>query len=233
MPQLDHGANALVGVMAAFGRFELQQELSGLTAVQAWNLLSPFLPLSQTDPMAFTELLCHGVTPAGGFAAYGASRALAELVGLSFDTPAAQAVLDGGIAFLREAGVPPMRVRPYEWDRWLDTGGNVESWLPVRPPPPPERPGITPLRPAETRLVAKLGAEQDSNRVFISRDGTDFVAIVDARYSDEDPTRARWVWHRASTLYLLYLQVGRSLQTPPHWVAAELEAYVPLPAPRF
>jgi hypothetical protein len=58
------------------------------------------------------------------------------------------------------------------------------------------------------------------------------VAIVDARYSDDDPTRARWVWHRAPTLYQLYLQVGRSLQTPPHWVTSELEAYVPLPPPR-
>ncbi|RNL97712.1 hypothetical protein EFE23_18020 [Micromonospora solifontis] len=195
-------------------------------------MLSTLLPLSQSDPAGLAAALAREVTPLGGWPAYGASRAIAELLGLAFEGEAATAVLDGAIRFLRQNGIPPLRVRPYEWSRWVDTGGTVEAWLPTIPPPPPERSGLRELAPGEVRHVATMTADRDANTIYVQHDGAGgYVAVIDARFSDEDPTRSRGAWKRADSLYGIFLAVGLALQAPPHWVSAELAPYIPLPRP--
>ncbi|MCG5451834.1 hypothetical protein [Micromonospora hortensis] len=219
-------------MLADFARYEWYGERSGIGPEQAWGMLSTLLPLSQSDPAGLTAALAWEVTPQGGWSAYGASRAVAELLGLGFEGDDAKVVLDGGIRFLRQNGVPPLRVRGYEWNRWVDTGGDVTNWLPTIPPPPPERSGLRELAPGEVRHVATLTADRDSNTLHVCRDDSGaYLALIDARYSDEDPTRSRSQWKQAASLYEVFVNVGLALQSPPHWVSAELEPYIPLPRP--
>lgn len=218
--------------LADFARYEWYGESSGIGPEQAWQMLSRLLPLSQSDPAGLTAALARNVTPMGGWSAYGASRAIAELLGLGFESDDAKTVLDGGIEFLRRNGVPPLRVRQYEWNRWVDSGGSIDTWLPVIPPPPPDRSGLRDLSPGEVRHVATLTADADSNTVHICRNGSgDYVALIDARQSDEDPTRSRWEWKQAASHYEIFMNVGLALQSPPHWASAELTPYIPLPRP--
>ncbi|MER7889743.1 hypothetical protein ABTX15_07975 [Micromonospora sp. NPDC094482] len=219
-------------MLADFARYEWYRESSGIRAEQAWGLLSTLLPLSQSDPAGLTAALAREVTPLEGWPAYGASRAVAELLGLGFEGDDAKAVLAGGLRFLRQHGVPPLRVRGYEWNHWVDTGGTIDTWLPTVPPPPPERSGLRPLAPGEVRHVATMTTERDSNTIHVRRDPSGaYLALIDARYSDDDPTRSRAEWKRGSSLYEIFRNVGLALQSPPHWVSAELEPYIPLPRP--
>ncbi|MFG2052841.1 hypothetical protein ACGFI9_02320 [Micromonospora sp. NPDC048930] len=222
----------IAGMVANFARYEWYGERSGMAPEEGWRILVTLLPLSQSDPAGLTAALARDVTPVGGWSAYGASRVVAELLGPSFASDDAKAVLDGGIRFLRQNGIPPLRVRPYEWNRWVDTGGSVTTWLPLIPPPPQERSGLRDLRPGEVRHVATMTGDRDSNTIHICRDPSGaYLALIDARYSDEDPTRSRSEWKRANSLYEIFLSVGLALQSPPHWVSAELAPYIPLPRP--
>ena len=222
----------IAATMAEFGYAELRGAGSGISAERSWQILSVLLPASQSDPGGLTAALAMTVTPLGGYAAYGASRAVAELVGQPFDGPDGAAVLDGAIRFLRAMGVPPIRVRGYEWSYWVRQGGTAETWLPPRPPPPPHDTGIPPFASGETRMVARITTAPDSNILYAQQQETGrYVALVEARYSDDDPTRGVTVWREADSAYGLYCDVGRALQVPPAWVAAELEPYIPLPPP--
>ncbi|MFF0655564.1 hypothetical protein [Micromonospora tulbaghiae] len=219
-------------MLADFARYEWYGERSGIDPDKAWGMLSTLLPLSQSNPAGLTAALARDVTPLGGWPAYGASRAIAELIGLEFTGSDAQAVLTEGINFLRQHGVPPLRVRGYEWNHWVSTGGTIDTWLPTVPPPPFERSGLRDLGPGEVRHVATMTEAQDSNTIHVSRDGSGaYVALIDARQSDDDPTRSRWEYKRANSLYEIFRNLGLALQSPPHWVSDELEPYIPLPRP--
>jgi hypothetical protein len=224
----------IVRRMEEFARYEMLGEASGIDPGQVWPMIGSMLPVAQSDREGFVTAVAETVTPVGGWAAYGASRLVAELIGLDFEGERAQAILEGAVVFLRQHGVPPLRVRPYEWSFWIKNGGTVDGWITRLEPPPPNDPCITELARGEVRFVARLTGDHDSNTVHVGRsDNGQFVGIIDARRSDEDPTRGRWVSTQGSTMYELYMNIGLVLQVPPFWVNPELEHYIPLPRPRI
>ena len=138
------------------------------------------------------------------------------------------------IEFLRANGVPPMMVKGYQWEYWIDSGGTADTWIPRRPVPLPEEASITELLPGEVRRVTQRTSEIDSNAILVrqNNDGP-YCALIDAKYSDEDPRRRQDEWKFAKSLHELYIQIGLVLQVPTYWYDPELEPYFPLPRPKI
>jgi hypothetical protein len=111
--------------LAVLGRFELDHVTSGIEPSDVWaSCIVPFLEDATANPEGFiTELrdVLDGET--GGFATYGATRLISELLDWKVRTPEALALLDAGIAFKRERGLPTGRLTGYEWARWLEVHG--------------------------------------------------------------------------------------------------------------
>jgi hypothetical protein len=223
------GVPEIVRLMERFGRYEIDvmrspddpQAVFGLTQM-------PFVPLSQRDPMGLIHLLAEACVPAGGWAAYGADRTVVNLVGASPPGDDWLRILDASIEFLRSNYVPPIRIAPYAWDRWIAGGGTSNTWVPLRPPPDREAAHITPLDAGETRPVVKLGPEADANLVLVRRAGDGYVALIDAKWSDEDAKRSQSDWKRATALYDLYLDIAWSIQVR-DWADTEIEPFFPAP----
>jgi hypothetical protein len=218
-------------MMERYGRFEFDPMNSREEGGAIWTQTQePLVPWATEDPGTFVTELARAVLPAGGWAAYGAVRTVRSLLGPSFDHPAVTSLLDASVEFLRNNGVPPMRVPGPEWKHWLAGGGSVETWLPLKPLPPESEARLTPLSPGETRRLAQLESRPDSN-VILTRLGEDgrHEQVIDARYSDEDPTRSQRVHETADSQYALYEKIGRALQTPPFWTDPELIPFIPLP----
>jgi hypothetical protein len=226
--------------MARFGRFENDPQGSGEDPSWVYQgVIAPLYASANEDPVTFVELLEREVSRKGGWGAYGAGHAVWEILTTeqraSLRNNASYiAVVDASLQFLRENGVPPKNVRGYEWDHWIEHGGTIDTWIPPRDPPRREEARITPLREGELRPIARLTASSDANVVLVCaspRQG--FTAVIDARYSDEDPRRVQNDWKSADDLYDLYLTIGRSLQTPPPWHDPEVGVFFPLPKPRI
>jgi hypothetical protein len=110
----------------------------------------------------------------------------------------------------------------------------MDTWVPRLPIPSQEEAPIAALLPGESRRVAQLTSEPDSNVILVRRNGDGrYCALIDAKWSDEDPRRVQNEWKSAGSLYELYITIGLALQTPPHWCDSELEPYFPLPRPRI
>ena len=88
---------------------------------------------------------------------------------------------------------------------------------------------ITPLGPCEERVVVRLAPEADTNLVIVRRDEHGYVAVIDTRWSDEDPRRSHTEWKRAADLYDLYVDIAWSVQV---WDSADAELEAFFPAPR-
>ena len=73
---------------------------------------------------------------------------------------------------------------------------------------------ITELKKGELRRVVQIFPETDSNVIFVRRDDDKFVSVIDARQSDEDPTRVLNDWLVSDDLPDLYRQIGESFQGP-------------------
>ncbi len=58
-----------------------------------------------------------------------------------------------------------------------------------------------------------------------------YFALIDAKWSDEDPHRDQNEWKFANSLYELYIQIGLAMQVPTYWYDRKLEPYFPLPRP--
>ena len=148
--------------MERFGRFEYYKTDSGEDPGAIYNdVIAPLYPLATSDPHAFLGALAQQASARGGWAAYGAGHALWELLTGDVrdqlrDDPAYRAVMDASLQFLRDNGVPPMRVTGYEWDYWVDAGGSAQTWLPPLPLPRRDTTLLTELRPGEERPVARL-----------------------------------------------------------------------------
>ncbi|WP_327342415.1 hypothetical protein [Streptomyces europaeiscabiei] len=223
----------VVSRMERFGRFEFDPVGTDIDASDVWGeLQAPFLPFAQSDPEGFARALADAVLPAGGFALFGAARTVWNLVGSGFSSPAHHSVRMAALEFLRANGVPSNRLSADDWRFWQEN--RAEPWLAGRPLPTPEEARIAPLAQGELRRIAQLTEAPDSNVVYVAaaHEGW-FVAVVDARASDTDPTRGRFDWMSADTLHTLYTRIGEAFQTPVHWVADELHPYVPLPPSRF
>lgn len=228
----------IVSMMERFGRYELNPQSGGFDAEELGQLMGNLYSFASTDPDGFLVALAEAVLPVGGWAVYGASCILWECfssdAGVLAQHPAYKAIRDGAINFLRSNGVPPMRVKGYEWQYWTDNGGTSETWIQRRPIPTLTEAPITDLRLGEVRRVTQLTAERDSNAILVRQnsDGR-YCAMVNAKQSDEDPRRDSWEWKFAASMHELYIQIGLAMQVPTYWYDRELEPYFPLPRPRI
>lgn len=224
--------------MARFGRFEYDPQASDEDSGQIYqSIIAPLYPTASADPGGFVELLQQEVSGKGGWAAYGAGRAVWELLTSDQRADLKQsrsynAVVDASLEFLRRNGVPPKKLTGYEWAHWTSQGGTASTWIPPRALPARGDAFITALGDNELRPVARLWESADSNVILVrvNPDGG-YAAVIDARWSDEDARRVQRDWECADDLYGLYAKIGSSLQTPPPWHHPELEPFFPLPAP--
>lgn len=227
----------IVRKMERYGQFEFHWQTGGDNAAEVGELLAALAPFATTEPDGFLAALADAVLPVGGWAIYGASRAIWEFLSSSasaHQNPRYSAIMSAALEFLRTNGVPPKELRPYEWHHWLDSGGTVDTWIPRLPQPSPVEAPITTLLPGELRRVAQLTEKPDSNMVLVRQEGEGrYSALIDARWSDDDPRRVQNEWKSAESLYELYMAIALALQTPPPWCDRELEPYFPLPRPKI
>jgi hypothetical protein len=219
-------------MMEEFGRFEFDPPGSGIDGSRVWNdLQSPLLPFAQSNPSGFVESLAKTTIPIGGWAVYGAARTVANLVDPEFESPAHDSLRNGSLQFLRDNGVPNNRLSAYEWQYWVSHRGGEEPWLVARPLPSDTT--ITPLDEAEVRRIVQIFPDSDSNIILVRRDHDRYVSVIDARQSEEDPSRVQNDWLVSSSLADLYRQVAESFQIPTFWADPELEVYFPFPSPKI
>jgi hypothetical protein len=219
----------ILRMMERFGRHEIDimgSHDDGYAVFKATQ--QPLIAVAGTDPAGFIRALADACVPAGGWVVYGADRTVVNLVGSSPPGDDWLRILDGSIEFLRANYVPPIRIPPYSWKRFLDNGGTANSWLSLRPAPDREATRITVLGDGEIRRLVKLGPATDANVVLLRRDGDHYVALIDARQSDDDPSRSRREWKRGTALYDLYLDVAWSCQIW-DWADPEIEPFFPAP----
>ena len=207
-------------------------DLTGNTDFGIWNeVFAPLLEVARADPAGFCNRVAAECLNVPGYAQYGAEQLVCELVGMPDErpaTPAATQVLDAAITFLRANFVPPMRVPNYMWTRFIDQGGTSNTWLELKQPPPRDSAHITPLESGETRKLLRMDPRETSNWVLARADGENYVALIDRRYSDEDPTRSQDEWKREASLYDLYLAVAWESQVW-DWADPELVPFFPAP----
>jgi hypothetical protein len=230
----------IISMMERFGRFEFNPQGSNAEdAGSIWiETQAPLQPFAETDPAGFLVALAEAVLPVGGWAVYGASCTLWDCFGSKIDIfrqhSSYNAIMNASIEFLRANGVPPMMVRGYEWQHWVNNDGTSDTWVPRRPVPSPDEAPISTLQPGETRRVTQLTSEPDSNAILVRQNGDGrYCALIDAKYSDEDPRRVPNEWKFAASLHELYIQIGLAMQVPTYWYDRELEPYFPLPRPKI
>jgi hypothetical protein len=219
----------IVQRMERFGRHEIDimgSHDDGYAVFQATQ--QPLITVASTDSAGFIRALADACVPVGGWAVYGADRTVINLVGSSPPGDDWLRILHGSIEFLRANYVPPIRIPPYAWERFVDSGGTANTWLPLREAPDREATRITALADGEVRRLVRLGSAPDANLVVLQRDGDHYVALIDARQSDDDPSRSRREWKRGTDLYDLYLDIAWSCQIW-DWADPEIEPFFPAP----
>lgn len=126
----------IIPLMERFGHMEFDPQGQGAETGHIWLRLAHLvMPFAQADPAGFLSALANAVLPVGGWAVYGASRAVWEFLSPDHGSPlrrdpSYKAIMSAALDFLRSNGVPPMNVRGYEWEYWLDAGGTRDTWLP-------------------------------------------------------------------------------------------------------
>jgi hypothetical protein len=228
----------IISMMERLGRYEFNPQASTDNPAEIGQLIGDLYSSASADPGGFLVALAEAVLPVGGWAVYGASCTLWECFGSDIEAfrqhPSYNAIMSAAIDFLRANGVPPMMVKGYEWQYWVNNGGTSDTWVPRRPIPSQEEAPITALLPGESRRVAQLTSKPDSNVILVRRNGDGrYCALIDAKWSDEDPRRVQNEWKFAESLYELYIQIGLAMQVPTYWYDRELEPYFPLPRPRI
>jgi hypothetical protein len=110
------------------GRYEMDYLSSGLDGGDlSQRCIVPFHSDAVSDPERFTADLRDVVAnDRGGFATYGASRLVWELLS-DCRTPDALVLLDAAIAFKRTLRMSTDHLRGYELERWNETHGG-EPW---------------------------------------------------------------------------------------------------------
>ena len=203
----------ILRMMERFGRHEINVMESTDDGYEVFqDTQQPLWTFASEDPGGFVRMMADACITAGGWAVYGAERTVLNLVSPTPTSDDWHRLLDASLGFLRANYVPPLRIPPYAWDRFVASGGTARTWVPLREPPAREAATITPFIDGKTRLLMRLGQAQDANRVLARKEGDEYVAFIDARQSDEDPTRTQWEYKRAHSPYDLYLEVGWSTQ---------------------
>jgi len=108
------------------GRFEMDYAGSGVDGREIYpTCIGPFYADAQADPRGFLAALRAVVADdTGGFATYGASCLVYEVLGgQDGRTEDALALLDQAIAFKRERWLPTACLKGYELRRWLEVNG--------------------------------------------------------------------------------------------------------------
>jgi hypothetical protein len=119
--------------MAAFldrlGRQAMDPFRSDVDGDDVWPWVAALYEDARADPEGFvTDLEALAATTTGGFATYGASRLVWELLGAGMRTEAALLMLDRAIEFKRERGLAPAHLTGYERDRWLEVHSPGTWW---------------------------------------------------------------------------------------------------------
>jgi tetratricopeptide (TPR) repeat protein len=130
--------NDIVRKMERFGQYEFNSQTSGVDPAEMGQLLGDLYPVASADPDGFMVALAEAVLPVGGWAVYGASRTIWELLSPSASPsirqhPSYNAIMNDALEFLRTKGRSFMMLRPYEQDHWVASGGTRDTWMP-RPP---------------------------------------------------------------------------------------------------
>jgi len=220
----------IVTKMDAFGRSEFYNSDVGYPGSIPHDIVVPLHQVAQRDPDRFIRELAEAVLPVGSWAVFGGARIVWDVLSADVAHPDYFRIMDAALDFLRSQGCPPMRVAGYQWQYWVTTRGRTEPWLPATPPPAEDDVFLTPLGVDEERLICRLWDAPDSNEIVAVRRGPDtYVAQVEARQSDDDPTRARRDLYEKSSLYDLFVQVGGAMGSPPHWYHGDLRRFFPLP----
>jgi hypothetical protein len=103
-----------------FGRFSLDPRSSGIDAGTIWSqCVGPFAAGAKADPDGFLAGLQAAVADRrGGFATFGAARLVWEMYGAdALTTPATWPLIDAGIDFIAERGLPTASLTGYEMQR--------------------------------------------------------------------------------------------------------------------
>ncbi|MEU6151486.1 hypothetical protein ABZ816_15960 [Actinosynnema sp. NPDC047251] len=124
--------------MEMLGRFEFDVHGSGIDSIAIHpTCIAPFWGYVEEDPVGFMcDLRGFVADDEGGFATYGASCLVRELVrGELLTTPDALAILDAAIEVKRVRRLPSAMLKGYERTRWLEVNG-PGTWPdgPAQPP---------------------------------------------------------------------------------------------------
>src|SRR5712691_1539152 len=126
----------IISMMERFGRYEFNPQTSAYDGEDIGRLMAELYPFASTDPDGFLVALAEAVLPVGGWAVYGASRTIWELLSSSasaHQNPSYNAIMNAALAFLRTNGVSFMMLRGYEQNHWLASGGTMDTWGPRLP----------------------------------------------------------------------------------------------------
>ncbi len=169
--------------------------------------------------------------------AVGAERALLTVTPIGGTSESLRPLLDAAVAHLRARLIPPIMLSGVEWNRWLDIRAERESrneptdwWVPAAEPQPGSH-DLRPLSDGESRHVLTLDHSPESNMYFVRRDGDKYIWENDRPWSIDDPRRVRSETSRSSSLWALYLEMGRSLGMRPAWTTEDFAPFDGLPRP--
>lgn len=113
--------------MSDFGKFEFDPTTFSRDGSYVWqHLQAPYLTAAQSDPTTFIADLTAAVLPKGGWAAYGAHRTIASLIGPETRHPDYDRLLGAALLFLHSKTVSWHRLNTYEQRFWQQN--MQESW---------------------------------------------------------------------------------------------------------
>jgi hypothetical protein len=221
----------IVEMMERLGRHEIDLAASTDDPMAIWtHTQAPLVGAATGQPAEFVKALADACVPVGGFAVYGAEKAVVNLIGNHLQSDDWWRILDASLEFLRTNLVPPMRVAGYAWQRFIAAGGTANTWIPLRQPPSREEARLRPIEEGEARRVLVLGGQPDANVLLVTRRGDDYVGIIDAPWSSDDPTRVQNEWKHFSDQYDLYLEASWNFQLW-HGADPDIEPFMVTPKP--
>ncbi|WP_055490856.1 hypothetical protein [Streptomyces sp. TP-A0356] len=115
----------IVRRMEIYGRWEFDPPSSDADIPAL--VYTPLYPIASVSPDAFVEALADAVLPVGGWAVYGGSHCVRDLLTASYEHPRHDDMLDGAVDFLRAERIAPARLNSHEWQRWCTTHPG-EEW---------------------------------------------------------------------------------------------------------